>query len=110
VKVKDVMTEKVATVGQDATPKQVAGILAQRGISGIPVVDGDGYVLGVVSEADIIVNVASRPESAGVFGRLLRPEGIDERHLAATAAGDAMSPAWEHDDRAKRALRARSRQ
>ena len=91
MRVKDVMTEKVATVGPDATLKQVAGVLAERSISGMPVVDGDGGVLGVVSEADIIVKAAGQPQSAGIFGRLFRPEGVDERQLTATTAGEAMT-------------------
>jgi CBS domain-containing protein len=66
MRVKDVMTENVAAVGQGATLKQVAELMVERGISGVPVIDSEGSVLGVVSEADIIVKAASRPESAGI--------------------------------------------
>jgi CBS domain-containing protein len=91
MKVTDVMTTSVATVGPEATLKQVAELMADRGISGVPVVDGDGNVLGVVSEADIVVKAASHPERAGVFWRLFAPEGLDERRLRATNAEEAMT-------------------
>jgi CBS domain-containing protein len=91
MKVDEIMALNVATVGQDASLKQVAELMVARGISGIPVVNAEHRVLGVVSEADIILKAASRPESAGVLGRLLAPRAVDERHLAATTAGEAMS-------------------
>ena len=87
--VEDVMTANVASVGQDATLKQVAEVMAERGISGLPVVNADGHVLGVVSEADIIVKAASR--SMGLIGHLWTPAGVDDRRLAATTAGEAMT-------------------
>jgi CBS domain-containing protein len=91
MRVKDLMTRNVATVGPDATLKEVARLMVKRGVSGVPVVNSEGWVLGVVSEADLIVKAASRPESAGVIGTLLAPEAVDERHLAATTAGEAMT-------------------
>ncbi|HEU4450661.1 MAG TPA: CBS domain-containing protein [Gaiellaceae bacterium] len=91
MKVKDVMTTTVATAGPDTTLKQAAEVMVDRGVSGLPVVDEEGGVLGVVSEADIIVKAASRPERAGALGRLFAPEAADERHLAATTAGEAMT-------------------
>ena len=47
----DVMTYPVVTV-QESTPiREVARVLIDNGISGVPVVDPDGVILGVVSEA-----------------------------------------------------------
>ncbi|GAA2899262.1 CBS domain-containing protein [Streptosporangium fragile] len=54
VKVKDVMTRQVASVN-GATPfKDVAEVLIAHGVSAVPVVDGEGHVIGVVSEADLL--------------------------------------------------------
>jgi hypothetical protein len=58
---------------------------------GVPVVNGEGLVLGVVSEADLIVKAASKPEGSGVLWSLFVPEAVDERHLAATTASEAMT-------------------
>lgn len=91
MKVRDVMSTNVAAVGPDATLKQVAELMGDRGISGVPVVGGEGEVLGVVSEEDIVVKVASHPERAGVSWRLFAPEGLDPGRLAAATAGEAMT-------------------
>jgi CBS domain-containing protein len=91
MKVKDVMTADVAAVGQNATLKQVAALMVDRGVSGIPVVNADRIVVGVVTEADIVAKAASRPESAGLLGRCSPVEGVDDRHLAATKAFEAMT-------------------
>ena len=98
MKVRAVMSTNVAVVGPDATLKQVAELMGERCISGVPVVGGDGKVLGVVSERDIIVKAASHPESAGVYWRLFVPEGVDTVRLGAATAGEAMtSPAVTAD-------------
>lgn len=52
--VRDVMTRDPATVTGDCGIKQAVTILADRGISSLPVVDDEGRICGVVSEADLI--------------------------------------------------------
>lgn len=89
--VRDIMTANVAAVGGDATLKQVAELMVDRGVSGVPVVDAEGRVLGVVSEADIVIKAASHPERAGVFWRLFAPETLDIQRLQAATAAEAMS-------------------
>lgn len=94
MKIKDLMTVDVAAVPRTATLKQVAAVMADRGISGLPVVTSEGDVVGVVSEADVILKVASRPESAGILGRIFPLANVDARRLEALTAGEAMtSPA-----------------
>ena len=51
---KDVMTTGVVTVGPESTVREIAGILADKGISAVPVVDDAGTILGIVSEGDLI--------------------------------------------------------
>lgn len=52
--VKEIMTKDVVTV-QSATPvREVADLLSERNVSGVPVVDDEGRVLGVVSELDVV--------------------------------------------------------
>ena len=50
----DVMTKEVVTVKPDATVREVATLLAQRGISGVPVVDANDKLIGIVSEGDLL--------------------------------------------------------
>lgn len=51
---KDIMTTDVVTVTPEATVEEVAKIIADRGVSGVPVVDASGKLVGIVSEGDII--------------------------------------------------------
>lgn len=51
---KDVMKRKVLSVSPDIFVRELAGILDDRGISGAPVVDGNGTLLGVVSKSDLV--------------------------------------------------------
>jgi CBS-domain-containing membrane protein len=55
--VQDVMTREVVTVGPDTPYQEIVNILAQHGVSAVPVVDGFRRVLGVVSEADLLCKV-----------------------------------------------------
>ena len=56
--VRDVMTEKVIAVREDASLKEVVSILSEKGISGLPVVDVQNRVIGIVTEADILSQMA----------------------------------------------------
>src|SRR5262245_7815685 len=48
------MTKPVETVGSDATTVEAANIMLQKHISGLPVVDSSGELVGIVSEGDFI--------------------------------------------------------
>src|SRR5579864_9234543 len=50
----DVMTTDVITVDPDTTVQALATLLAERGISGVPVVDSSGRLVGIVSEGDLL--------------------------------------------------------
>ena len=58
----DVMTHDVVTVHSDATVKEIAEILLAKGISGVPVVDAAGALIGIVSEGDLIHRVENETE------------------------------------------------
>ncbi|WP_051191885.1 CBS domain-containing protein [Microbacterium luticocti] len=49
-----VMTAPVITVGPDATIAHIAETLTSARISAVPVVDGSGTVLGLISELDLL--------------------------------------------------------
>jgi len=50
----DIMTRDVAVVHPDTTLLTAVKLMAARGISGLPVVDDRGRVVGMVSEADLL--------------------------------------------------------
>ncbi len=52
--VKDVMTSDVVTVSPETPVRDIAGLLVDRRISAVPVVTGDGRLIGIVSEADLL--------------------------------------------------------
>jgi CBS domain-containing protein len=54
VTVKDVMTRPVVSVREDTCFKDIVALLLARTVSAVPVLDADGHVLGVVSEADLL--------------------------------------------------------
>jgi CBS domain-containing protein len=54
MKAKDIMTTDVVTVTPDATVAEIAALLYERRISGVPVRNGNGRVVGIVSEGDLV--------------------------------------------------------
>jgi CBS domain-containing protein len=58
MKIADIMTREVVSVRPETPVREVAQTMLERRISGVPVVDGDARVLGIVSEGDLI----RRPE------------------------------------------------
>ena len=50
----DVMTRDVITVGPETPVAEIVDLLLARGISGVPVVDSDGRLVGIVSEGDLL--------------------------------------------------------
>lgn len=55
---RDIMTTDVITINEDASLKELADLLVKKKISGVPVVNAEGKVVGMVSEADLIVQDA----------------------------------------------------
>ena len=53
----DIMTRTVFTVGPQVKAQEAAQILSQKRISGLPVVDENSKIIGIVTEADIISKV-----------------------------------------------------
>ena len=84
--VRDIMRTDVVTAHPDQTVRELTRVLAEHGISGVPVVTDSGEVLGVVSASDVIqvaVSVDQRVE------RILAPapDGLHHPAAALRAAG-----------------------
>jgi CBS domain-containing protein len=54
LKAKDIMTKEVITVKPETTIEELARLLMKQQISGAPVVDDKGKIVGVVTENDLI--------------------------------------------------------
>jgi CBS domain-containing protein len=54
MKAQDVMTKSVATVQPGTSIQEIAALMVEKHISGIPVVGDDGKVLGMVSQSDLL--------------------------------------------------------
>ena len=50
----ELMTQEVLTIAPEASLKEVAATLLERGISGAPVCDAENRVLGVISKSDLL--------------------------------------------------------
>jgi CBS domain-containing protein len=93
MKVRDVMHRDVITVAPQTPLKEVARTLVEHGISGVPVVDEHGTVLGVVSETDLLVKERGEPaRRPRLLARLFGPEPADAAAKAeAVTAAEAMT-------------------
>jgi len=89
--VKDVMTADVVTVRGDTPFKDMASMLGMSRISALPVVDGAGKVIGLVSEADLLVKEAGQAVPPGWFAGLRRRHD-HEKAVGITAAQLMTSP------------------
>lgn len=54
LKAKDIMTKEVITVKPETTLEELARLLMKQQISGAPVVDDNGKIIGIVTENDLI--------------------------------------------------------
>jgi CBS domain-containing protein len=88
--VKDVMTSRVVAVRKNAPFKDIATLLTRYRISALPVLDDDGKVIGVVSEADLLCKEALIAAMGGPPARP-RPHHDDFARAAAVTAAELMT-------------------
>ncbi len=91
MKVRDLMSVEVLTTTPETPLKEAAALLAERRISGVPVVDESGAVVGVLSEADILVKTGGALPRSGLLGWLLEPDFDLHDKIGARTVGEAMS-------------------
>ncbi len=84
--VSDVMTHTVIAIGRDAPFKEIIQMMAQWKVSALPVVEGEGRVIGVVSEADLLPKEEFRDSD---------PSRLDQRRRLADLAKAGALVAWE---------------
>ncbi|MFI0813664.1 CBS domain-containing protein [Streptomyces echinatus] len=87
--VSDVMTQTVAAVGRRAPFKEIVQLMDAWRVSALPVIEGEGRVVGVVSEADLLPKEELRDDPDAGCLQLRRPADIAK--AGALIAGDLMS-------------------
>ncbi|WP_367222815.1 CBS domain-containing protein [Streptomyces sp. 16-176A] len=87
--VSDVMTHTVVAVGRDAPFKDIVGLMGQWKVSALPVLEGEGRVIGVVSEADLLPKEEFRDSDPDRFTQLRRLSDLAK--AGALTAGELMS-------------------
>lgn len=80
VKAREIMTSDVVSVRADTPTRQIARLLLDKRISAVPVVDGKGAPIGMVSKGDLI----GRDDVAR--------EGRQDWRLALLAEGEPLNP------------------
>ncbi len=73
MKVIDIMTKEVVTVKENDTVEVAAKILIDKNLSGLPVVDENNRIKGIITEGDLIRRIAkiSGPSSIEILGGVL---------------------------------------
>src|SRR5215213_7575934 len=93
--VRDLMTTGIASVSPDTPVSAVVHLLAERGISGVPVTDAGGALLGMVTEGDLMRRLAlsDEPRHGWFWTPFDDQVGAAERHarVRGSAARDVMA-------------------
>jgi CBS domain-containing protein len=90
--VSDVMTRTVVAIGRDAPFKDIVRLMEQWKVSALPVLEGEGRVIGVVSEADLLPKEEFRDSDPDRYTQLRRLSdlakagGMTARDLMSTPA------------------------
>ena len=74
MKVRDLMTSPAVVIGGDASFDEIVGVLLDNDVSGVPVVDDRGRLIGMVTEADLL-------SREGYGSRRRQPLGLVAEYL-----------------------------
>ncbi|NPV90983.1 MAG: CBS domain-containing protein [Firmicutes bacterium] len=95
---KDIMTREVITVSPDTPVTEVAEVLLENRISGLPVVNAEGELMGVVSEADLLYKEkdVKGPRTLSILGAIIyleRPQRLENelKKIAGAKVRDVMT-------------------
>ena len=93
---KDIMTRDVITVRKGSSINEALRLMACNNVSGLPVVDSDNHLVGILTESDVLLKGQYSPPSmtnipVGIFAPQI--EGVDEayRRAQSTLVEEAMT-------------------
>jgi len=90
MRVRDLMTTNILTVGPEASLKEAARRMLEGEISGLPVINDDGDLVGIITEADFMATEADRrvTRRAGLLRLFVRDAEIPSHERL---VGDVMT-------------------
>jgi CBS domain-containing protein len=82
MKAKEMMEKEVITVKEDTTIQEIAKILIEHKISGVPVVNSEGSLVGIVTEGDLLHKETSPrlPNFVNILGAIIYYNGVERYH------------------------------
>ncbi len=87
MKVSEIMSSPVKTLKGDKTLEQAAQLMLDSSIGGVPIVDDDGKLIGMVTESDFSAKEHAIPFSRvyapQLFGKWMSKEGVEKAYEAA---------------------------
>lgn len=90
---KDVMTDGILSVKSDATVLEAAALLVNMRVGAMPVLDEQGTMLGIVTEADLLPYAALEPvgEDAAADGAVVTAKLLQSRHVTDVMTRDVIT-------------------
>lgn len=86
--VREIMTSPAVTIRPDDDVAEAARVLDRLSITALPVVDHDGRLLGILSEADVVARLAQGPDDRGPGPRV---RDLMTRRVLSVAADDDLA-------------------
>ena len=92
IKARDIMTSEVVSVKRETPLTKVARLMAEKGVSGVPVIGDDRKVAGVISEKDFLsrMGASNTRTFMGVVSECLKGKGCVALSIRAKNAEDIM--------------------
>ncbi|MBW3667190.1 MAG: CBS domain-containing protein [Actinobacteria bacterium] len=91
MRVRYLMTTDVITIGPQASLKEAARRMLEAGVSGLPVTDGEGRLVGIVTEADFLATESERGNKSRTSRMLRLFTGEAEPFARERKVGDVMT-------------------
>ena len=87
MRARDIMTADPVTVPPETPLEAVAALMADRAISGLPVVDEKGHLLGIVTDGDLMRRLAAKEDKPASFLATLLGANADQAERYAKTHG-----------------------
>jgi CBS domain-containing protein len=89
---RSIMTREVQSVAEDLPIQNVAELMARTGVSGVPVVDHENRLVGVISEKDFLFRMSQRQQSfMGLVADCMGSKACPALNVKGRLASDIMS-------------------